>query len=475
MPHAPTLSSANCAKMQTKLSAWTPLNHPVANSKVFEERRTLLAKWFDRWSDRQRRAVLQDLVLSCSVEQLRFLSVSVSRQLPLQAADFTCLLPRALCLYLFSFLDPRSLCRCAQVYTKSELALEGIVELDQLWMPKCLRLGWCISFSPTILEQGVWKRHYIQTVQELRLSPRQAVSSLQHVVTPDVTVISSRCDDLLEPAVLTEERPASAAQQVGNSLRTGFMREKQPTALPPWRDADRHPRDTRRFNYLDNLDPIQQALRGKVSSTAAALHSGAPTPDDGGRKTLSEANYKLRKAKSLVKPRSIHHRHYPTVTVTSLPESKGGGKRGGLPGDCATSRHHALWSSVYTGLHVNDEGLREGGDRGKPNYADDGMFLSSNCRPQHPPLHHHHHHYHHTQSQTQWASHSNDCPVTKETAKSLLRLAQWNAGIRPGPVRSAVPRLSVEALKASQRSQRSSPSTPLFGVQPWIVPAPHGR
>lgn len=43
------------------------------------------------------------------------------------------------------------------------------MELDQLWMPKCLRLGWCISFSPSPFEQGVWKRHYIQTVQELRL------------------------------------------------------------------------------------------------------------------------------------------------------------------------------------------------------------------------------------------------------------------------------------------------------------------
>lgn len=45
-----------------------------------------------------------------------------------------------------------------------------IVELDQLWMPKCLRLGWCINFSPTPLEQGVWKRHYIQTAEELRLT-----------------------------------------------------------------------------------------------------------------------------------------------------------------------------------------------------------------------------------------------------------------------------------------------------------------
>lgn len=44
----------------------------------------------------------------------------------------------------------------------------SIVELDQLWMAKCLRLGWCITFSPSAFEQGVWKRHYIETVLDLQ-------------------------------------------------------------------------------------------------------------------------------------------------------------------------------------------------------------------------------------------------------------------------------------------------------------------
>ncbi|CAK6963165.1 LOW QUALITY PROTEIN: F-box only protein 16 [Scomber scombrus] len=368
MPLAPR-SSVNCAKMQTKLSAWTPLNHPLSNSKVFQERRSLLAKWFDRWSDSQRRAVLQDFVLRCSMEQLSFLSLSVSRRLPLQAADFTCLLPRALCLYLFSFLDPRSLCRCAQV----SWHWKSIVELDQLWMPKCLRLGWCIHFSPTPFEQGVWKRHYIQTVLELRFSPPQ------QFVVPDVITISSTHEDPSEAVFLGEERPVTASQQCESVSGMGLKKEKQPTVPPPWRDSDRQPKDTLRFNYLDNLDPIEQ-----TRSRATTCRTNTSKPDDGReKKALSEANYKLRKAKSL-------------------------------------------------------------------------MFLSSNCRPKHPPpapppppL---------PQSRPHWASHSHDYPVAKETAKSLLRLAQWNAGIRPGPVRAAVPRLSVEALRASQRSHRSAPS-----------------
>ncbi|XP_044026343.1 F-box only protein 16 [Siniperca chuatsi] len=392
MPLAPR-SSANCAKMQTKLSTWTPLNHPLSNSKVFEERRNLLAKWFDRWSDSQRKAVLWDFVLSCSVEQLMFLSLGVSRRLPLQAADFTCLLPRALSLYLFSFLDPRSLCRCARV----SWHWKSIVELDQLWMPKCLRLGWCISFPPTPFEQGVWKRHYIHTVQELRLTSLQTASSQQQLVVPRVSAISSRHEDLSEVAFISEECPASSTQRLGSISRTELRKEKQPTAPPPWRDSDRRPKDTVRFNYLDNLDPIEQALRTQVKSRASTCRSNTWQPDDGSKKKLSEANYKLRKAKSL-------------------------------------------------------------------------MFLSSNCRPQHPPPP-----PHETQSRPSWAACSHDHPVTEETAKSMLRLAQWNAGIRPGPARSAVPRLSVEALRASQRSHRSAPSTPLFEVQPWTVPASHAR
>nr|XP_046228965.1 F-box only protein 16 isoform X2 [Scatophagus argus] len=379
MPLAPR-SPASCAKMQTTLSAWTPLNHPLSNSKVFEERRILLAKWFDRWTDSQRRTVLQDLVLSCSSQQLMFLSCGVSRRLPLQAADFTCLLPRALCLYLFSFLDPRSLCRCAQV----SWHWKSIVELDQLWMPKCLRFGWCISSSPTPFEQGIWKRHYIQTVQELRLTSVQSASSQQQLVVPNASAISSRHEDVSEVA-FGERRPASSTLPLGI-----ISRKKQQTAPQPWRASDRSPKDTLRFNYLDNLEPTEEALKGKMKIRASTCCSDSWKPDDGSGKTLSEARYKLRKAKSL-------------------------------------------------------------------------MLLSSNCRPQrHPPPAAHHHQ----------EAQIHDHHVTMETANSVLRVAKWNAGVRPGPVKSPVPQLSVEALRASRRSHRSAPSTPLFDT--WTVPASHG-
>ncbi|KAK5617965.1 hypothetical protein CRENBAI_024159 [Crenichthys baileyi] len=378
--------SASCAKMQTRRSAWTPLNHPLINSKLFDERRHLLAKWFDRWSTNQRKAVLQDFVLNCSVEQLRFLSLSVSRVLPLQAADFTCLLPRALCLYLFSFLDPRSLCRCAQV----SWHWKSIVELDQLWMPKCMRLGWCITFSPSPFEQGVWKRHYIETVQELRLRMLQTLSMPKEPEVPEASAVSGGHKEQPELAYNSKERPVSSIQPPATSSRSGLKTENKAKALPPWRDSDRHPKDTIRFNYLDNLDPTEQALREQTRSKASTCHYGASQSDDGKRKTLSEASYKLRKAKSLMFPRTQHSSPPPAFNP--------------LPSD-----------------------------------------------PQ-------------TQTRPLWASPTQGHPFTKETTMSLLNKTQWNAGIRPRPVRTPVPQLSLEAFRASRRSQRSTPSAPLFDV-----------
>ncbi|KAM9703720.1 F-box only protein 16 [Menidia menidia] len=369
MPLAPR-PSASSAKMQTKRSAWTPLNHQVANSKVFEERRSLLTKWFDGWSDGQRKAVLRDLVLNCSVEQLRFLGLCVSGRLPLKAADFTCLLPRALCLFLFSFLDPRSLCRCAQVSWR----WKNIVDLDQLWLPKCLRLGWCISFSPTPFEQGLWKRHYIQTVKELRL---RRISFFQLQATaPDVAPIGSAHKKPQELLFDSEESPTCTSKQ---GFRLEGKKEKHSVTQPPWRDPDRHPKDTVRFNYLDNLDPVEQALRSRTRSRASVCNSSPSKMEDGERKTPSETTYKLRKAKSL-------------------------------------------------------------------------MFLSSSCGPQpSPPPTHDHHPDQQTQTPPPWAPHTPDYPITKETAKSLLSLAQWNAGIHPRPVRT--PELDT----ADRRGARSVP------------------
>ncbi|KAM9798352.1 F-box only protein 16 [Neosynchiropus ocellatus] len=240
MPFA-TKASSNGAKMQTKLSTWTPLNHPASNSKIFEERRSLVSKWFDRWSDRQRRLVLQDFLLRCSQQQLRFLSLNVTRQLPLQAADFTCKLHRVLSLYVFSFLDPRSLSRCAQV----SWHWRSIVELDQLWRPKCLKLGWGINFSPSQFEHGAWKRLYVQRVLELRLNTKLRGRLLQSPQDHRLATITRRPDEVNKEHLTFSSLSSAAAGK----------KQKQP---PPWKGSDPRPKDIFRNNYLDNLDPLKQ-------------------------------------------------------------------------------------------------------------------------------------------------------------------------------------------------------------------------
>ncbi|XP_029109915.1 F-box only protein 16 isoform X2 [Scleropages formosus] len=346
-------------KMRTTMSTWTPLNHQLSNDHVFEERRELLGKWFDKWTDSQRKRILQDFFSRCTVAQLRFVRDNACDQVPKEAVDFATLLPRIVSLYIFSFLDPRSLCRCAQV----SWHWRSLVELDQLWMPKCLRLGWCINFSPTPFEQAVWKRHYIETVQQLHVTKPKSPSQ-QGFVIPDVKVIGSEGEKLTESC-------HRGVQQRG--------KETQRKDPPPWRDSDRHPTDTLRFNYLQNDDPIFQTRFLHTKKNSSTIMNQEIIK----RKPLSDSMYKLRK-----------------------------------------------------------------------------MFLSPELNPGHQ-----------RQKRPDWATlRSQEYPITKETAKKLAQRPQWNAGIRPGPARQAVPRMSAKGLKASQRSQRSSPSVPLFEGQSWKSP-----
>ncbi|XP_076786950.1 F-box only protein 16 isoform X3 [Arvicanthis niloticus] len=210
------------------------------SATVFEERRALLGKWFDKWTDSQRRRILTGLLERCSLSQQKFCCRKLQEKIPAEALDFTTKLPRVLSVYIFSFLDPRSLCRCAQVswYWKS------LAELDQLWMLKCLRFNWYISFSPTPFEQGVWKKHYIQMVRELHIT-RPKTPPKDGFTAADVQPIPGNSPE--------EKQSPSFAFRSSSSLRKkNHPGEKE---LPPWRSSDKHPTDIIRFNYLDNCDP----------------------------------------------------------------------------------------------------------------------------------------------------------------------------------------------------------------------------
>uniref|UniRef100_A0A671NLA1 F-box protein 16 n=1 Tax=Sinocyclocheilus anshuiensis TaxID=1608454 RepID=A0A671NLA1_9TELE len=250
--------------MQTKLSTWTPLNHQLSNAHVFEKRRNLLGKWFEKWTDSQRKQVLQDWFSRCSASQLKHLRQTLSSWVPEEALDFTRVLPRVISLYIFSFLDPRSLCRCAQV----SWHWKNLVELDQLWMLKCLKLGWCITFTPTPFEQG-----------ELHISRPKAPVKEEFII-PEVKVIGSEIEGSLP--VTGHRELKSVLSSLHRKSKDGNGLVKSAKGLPPWKDSDRHPTDTIRFNYLDNLDSAEHARQENTM------------------KAPSRSTYKLRKAKSLM-------------------------------------------------------------------------------------------------------------------------------------------------------------------------------
>jgi F-box protein 16 len=74
-----------------------------------------MAKWFETWNDVQRRDAIEEILALSKPKQLLHAREILDKVSPLYHVDFTRILPRVICLYIMSFLDPRSLSRCSQV------------------------------------------------------------------------------------------------------------------------------------------------------------------------------------------------------------------------------------------------------------------------------------------------------------------------------------------------------------------------
>ncbi|XP_075904784.1 epithelial cell-transforming sequence 2 oncogene-like isoform X1 [Nelusetta ayraudi] len=154
-----------------QFSSWTPLGHKEANQQLFEERVNLLLRWFDLWSDRQRKHLLRHLLARCSVPQLKLCRDLLMEAVPVTRVDFTSVLPRFLSLYVMSFLSPRDLCSAAQVCWHWRF----LAEQDCVWASRCLRRGWFLPYVPAEKEFGAWKSHYASCLASLDwLTPREA-------------------------------------------------------------------------------------------------------------------------------------------------------------------------------------------------------------------------------------------------------------------------------------------------------------
>ncbi|KAH9490574.1 F-box only protein 16 [Bulinus truncatus] len=210
-------------------STWTPLSNEETNNKIFEERKNLVSKWFQKWNDVQRRKVFEELVGISKAKQLEYARELIDSRVPCRKDDFTRCLPRVITLYIFSFLDARSLCQCAQVCWYWRY----LSELDQLWMPKCLHFGWYLTFMPSPYENGVWKRNFIEQFK------------IVQALLPKSPTLSSMSKLRLDDKHLEKSKKVS----------------KKASGPAPWRGSDPVPKDTWRFNYLNNDEVIEQVAK----------------------------------------------------------------------------------------------------------------------------------------------------------------------------------------------------------------------
>ncbi|KAM4602137.1 epithelial cell-transforming sequence 2 oncogene-like [Polymixia lowei] len=166
-----TLRPSAPGAADTRFSCWTPLVNKPSNQQLFEERISLLLHWFDLWTDRQRKHLLQTLLTRCTKSQLKHCRDWLIETLPVTRVDFTSVLPRFLSLYVMSFLNPRDLCSAAKVSWHWRI----LAEQDCLWAGRCVRRGWFLPYCPGEKEYGAWKSHYVACVSTLdRLTPREA-------------------------------------------------------------------------------------------------------------------------------------------------------------------------------------------------------------------------------------------------------------------------------------------------------------
>ncbi|XP_057595788.1 epithelial cell-transforming sequence 2 oncogene-like [Hippopotamus amphibius kiboko] len=157
----------------TRFSAWTPFMNKSLNQQLFQERVALISHWFDLWTNKQRQEFLFTIFLRCTKSQLRVVQDWFSERMQVAKVDFSTVLPRFISLYIFSFLNPKDLCAAAQV----SWPWKFLTEQDCLWMPKCIKFGWFLPYTPADNEYAAWKHHYIACVSSLDwLTPREAAA-----------------------------------------------------------------------------------------------------------------------------------------------------------------------------------------------------------------------------------------------------------------------------------------------------------
>uniref|UniRef100_A0A674GRG9 Uncharacterized protein n=1 Tax=Taeniopygia guttata TaxID=59729 RepID=A0A674GRG9_TAEGU len=119
------------SELRLRLSSWTPLNHQRINDKVFEERRALLGKWFDKWTDSQRRRILAGFAGTLLLVPAEILCPAAPGTGPHRGRGFYHQDPSSLVLVHLFLPGPTE---PLQMRTGEAGTGRNLSELDQLWM-----------------------------------------------------------------------------------------------------------------------------------------------------------------------------------------------------------------------------------------------------------------------------------------------------------------------------------------------------
>ncbi|PAA83361.1 hypothetical protein BOX15_Mlig016352g2, partial [Macrostomum lignano] len=251
------------------------LGRNEADVVMFQERCGLVMKWFSKWNPEQRRVLLHELLVDCTTKESDFLHQHTQRYVPQVRVDMTVELPRRLSLKIFSYLDPRSLCRCAQVNSR----WHWLSEANEVWLPKCNRLRWLLPpeghediqrtmrwTGGALLPDGVYKRLY-----------RDNLLSLQH----DGVALMER------HRLLETSRRQDAQVEAERQTRLETSRRRQlPLMQAPWHSSGAAP--AHRFNVLDSQDIQRMDSRRRDPPPRNTMRSVVQVPS--GRPFCSSIN-----------------------------------------------------------------------------------------------------------------------------------------------------------------------------------------
>ncbi|KAI3390146.1 hypothetical protein SNEBB_001819 [Seison nebaliae] len=239
-------------------STWTPLANENYNKKLYVERRQLVNKWFDTWTTRQRQMLLEDLLIISRRSERTFAREWLNAFVPRTRMDFTQTLPRCISIYIFSFLDPKSLACCAQVNSH----WKHLSESDSLWRPICVRKNWVLPFALTPFENGAWKRMYAENI-------RISLIELDSMITREALM-----DEEKRKAKLAEEN--RQIREYNQIIRNSFMLNTKNTEIqrPPWRPNCKKPDDI----HIHKKPHVKLKVNRTSSRPISGRIRSTPTP-----------------------------------------------------------------------------------------------------------------------------------------------------------------------------------------------------